>query len=155
MGSTGIWVIGTIPDEAARHLASQINESDAIEDIEDAATYLMAEHGTPFVAAARKADPAAALYNALGAAAASALPGTMGNFLLSADEVADALPKAEAALDLSAARRSEIIADTASWMTTMGDEPDFDAAALLEAPLRVLRDAAEARSGAAAFTRWY
>lgn len=40
-------------------------------------------------------------------------------------------------------------------MTAMGDAPGFDAAELIDAPLRVLRFAAETRSGAAAFSRWY
>ena len=40
-------------------------------------------------------------------------------------------------------------------MTAMGDTPDCDAAELIDAPRRVLRYAAEAGFGAAAFSRWY
>jgi hypothetical protein len=108
-----------------------------------------------FVAAARKASPAAALCYGLGAEGTAMLPGWFGDFLLSADDVITALPRAEEALRLSSTRRSEALSRITAWMTAMGDAPGFDAAELIDAPLRVLRFAAETRSGAAAFSRWY
>ncbi|MFC4911422.1 hypothetical protein [Actinomadura gamaensis] len=160
MSATGIWVIGAIPDEAARRLASQAAdatdaETDAIEDLQDAAADLMADQGSPFVAVARKANPVEALCNALGTDAMRALPGVRGNFILTADEVAAALPEVEAVLDVPPTRRAELLTRITTWMTETGDDPGFDAAELLDAPLRILREAASSFSGAAAFTRWY
>lgn len=83
------------------------------------------------------------------------LPGWFGDFLLSADDVITALPRAEEALRLSSMRRGEVLSRITSWMTAMGDAPDFNAAELVDAPLQVLRFAAETGSGAAAFSRWH
>lgn len=113
-----------------------------------------AEGSGLFVAAARKASPAAALCYGLGAEGTAMLPGWFGDFLLAADDVITALPQAEEALRLSGTRREEVLSRIASWMTVMGDAPGFDAEELVDAPLRVLRHAAETGSGAAAFSRW-
>lgn len=83
------------------------------------------------------------------------LPGRFGDFLLSADEVRAALPRAEEALLLSGTQRREVLTRITAWMTVMGDAPDFDAAELIDAPLRVLRLATETASGATAFSHWY
>ncbi|MEU9717436.1 hypothetical protein [Streptomyces sp. NPDC047976] len=127
--------------------------SDAVTAMQDASSSAMREEAGLFVATARKAAPVAALYHGLGVRGAELLPGWFGDFLLDADEVAAALPRAEQALDLSGARRSEVLARITDWMTVMGDAPDFDAAELVEGPLRVLRRAAAAKSGAGAFSR--
>lgn len=107
------------------------------------------------VATARKASSAAALCYGLGAERTAMLPGWFGDFLLSADDVITALPRAEEALRLSSMRRGEVLSRITSWMTAMGDAPDFNAAELVDAPLQVLRFAAETGSGAAAFSRWH
>ncbi|WP_351229684.1 hypothetical protein [Streptomyces sp. NPDC002133] len=216
MGSTGLWVVGVIPDEearalpdryihlmqpgdwarppgygetlawwsdggdrepffehtvdpsrpltptpAARRFADFIHDAnaatDAAEAMRDASMSLMpvTEGAGLFVAAARKASPAAALCYGLGAEGSAMLPGWFGDFLLSADEVMTALAQAEEALCLSSTRRSEALSRIAAWMTAMGDASGFDAAELIDGPLRVLRFAAETGSGAAAFSRWY
>ncbi|MFE4959855.1 hypothetical protein ACFRCW_39210 [Streptomyces sp. NPDC056653] len=108
-----------------------------------------------FVAVAHKASPAAALCYGLGAEGTAMLPGWFGDFLLSADDVITALPRAEEALSLSSTRRSEVFSRITSWIAAMGDAPGFDAAELIDAPLRALRFAAETGSGAAAFSRWH
>lgn len=107
-----------------------------------------AEGAGLFVATARKAKPAAALCYGLGAERSAMFPGWFGDFLLSAEEVRTALPRAEEALDLATTQRSEALSRITAWMTTMGDAPDFDAAELIDAPLQVLRFAAETGSGA-------
>lgn len=128
--------------------------TDAVE--EETMTLMPEEVGDGlFVATARKANPVAALYHGLGARRSAMLPGWFGNFLLSADEVRTVLPRAERALLLSGAQRSAALSRIADWMTVMGDTPDCHAAELIDAPLRVIRHAARARSGVAAFSRWY
>ncbi|MFD7946149.1 hypothetical protein [Streptomyces sp. NPDC059744] len=149
------------PTPAAQRFADFIHNAnaatEAAEAMRDASMSLMPEtEGVGlFVAAARKASPAAALCYGLGAEGTAMLPGWFGDFLLSADDVITALPRAEEALRLSSTRRSEALSRITAWMTAMGDAPGFDAAELIDAPLRVLRFAAETRSGAAAFSRWY
>ncbi len=216
MNSTGLWVVGVLPDEEARVLPDRYSHliragdwvkpsaygetlawwsnggdqepffelpldlsgplmptaaaqrfadfidcanvgSEAAEATRDASMGLMpeAEGAGLFVTTARETSPAAALCYGLGAEGAAMLPGWFGDFLLPADEVLTALPRTEEALQLSGPRRSEVISRITDWMTTMGDAPGFDAAELIDAPLRVLRFAAETRSGAAAFSRWH
>ncbi|WP_327588632.1 hypothetical protein OHA25_17510 [Nonomuraea sp. NBC_00507] len=216
MGSTGLWVVGAIPDEEARTLpdryihllqsgdrdrppdfretlawwsnggdqepffehpadphgpliptptarrfADFIDDAnaptEATEAMRDASMTLMpeAEGAGLFVATARKANPAAALCYGLGAERSTMFPGWFGDFLLSAEDVRTALPRAEEALFLSTTQRSEVLSRITAWMTAMGDAPDFDAAELIDAPLRVLQFAAETGSGATAFSRWY
>lgn len=216
MSSTGVWVVGGIPDTEARELPDRYVHlirpgdwdkppdfsqalawwlnggeeeaffersmgpsgplaptpvahrfADFIEDanvstaatdaMQDASMTMMPEAVGDglFVATARKANPVAALYYGLGAQRSAMLPGWFGNFLLSADEVRTALPRAEEALLMSDAQRSTALSRITDWMAAMGDTPDCDAAELIDAPLRVVRHAAEAGSGVAAFSRWY
>ena len=131
--------------------------SAATEAMQDAGMSFMPETEGDglFVATARKTSPAAALCYGLGAEGSAMLPGWFGDFLLSVDEVLTALPRAEEALRLTGTRRSAVLARITDWMGAMGDDPGFDAAELVDAPLRVLRFAAETRCGAAAFSRWY
>lgn len=129
--------------------------SEAVTAMQDAGSSVMptSEGAGLFVATARDAAPAAALYHGLGARGSELFPGWFGDFLLDADEVAAALPRAEEALDLSGARRGQVLSRITDWMSVMGDDPGFDAAGLIEGPLRVLRFAAATRSGAGAFSR--
>ncbi|MET9835982.1 hypothetical protein ABZ078_43425 [Streptomyces sp. NPDC006385] len=149
------------PTSFAHRFADFIEDANvstaATDAMQDASMALMpqAVGAGLFVATARKANPVAALCYGLGAQRSAMLPGWFGNFLLSADEVRAALPRAEEALLLSDAQRSTALSRIADWMTAMGDTPDCDAAELIDAPLRVMRYAAEAGSGAAAFSRWY
>ncbi|WP_236245282.1 hypothetical protein [Streptomyces sp. CC210A] len=218
MGATGAWVVGVIPDAAARELAQRYGHpvgpghgdpspevgrvlawwrngggeesyfarrtdpSDPLEPtpaayrfadlveaahassdtadtdaMRDASTALMPEAvGTGlFVATARKANPVAALYHGLGPRRSALLPGWFGHVLLSADEVRAALPRYEEALLLPDGERAAVLSRIADWMTAMGDAPDADAAELVDGPLRVVRHAAAAGSGVAAFSNWY
>ncbi|MEU1616193.1 hypothetical protein ABZ479_02700 [Streptomyces sp. NPDC005722] len=149
-------------DPAALRFAELVDSASAAEDDEPTLTlqeelmHLMPqiEGEGPFAAAACSAGPVAALVYALGPAASAQLPGRFGEFLLTHDELAAALPGAERALDLSGARREHVLARAADWMGALGD-PEFDAAELLDTPLRVLRHAARSGHGAAAFSRWY
>ncbi|MFE2094714.1 hypothetical protein ACWD4L_21980 [Streptomyces sp. NPDC002596] len=150
-----------IPTPTARRFADFFNDAnrptEATEAMRDASMTLTpeAEGAGLFVATARKAKPAAALCYGLGAERSAMFPGWFGDFLLSAEEVRTALPRAEEALDLATTQRSEVLSRITAWMTAMGDAPDFDAAELIDAPLQVLRFAAETGSGATAFSRWY
>lgn len=149
------------PTSVAYRFADFIEDANgstaATDAVQDASMALMPEvvGAGLFVATARKANPVAALYYGLGAQRSAMLPGWFGDFLLSADEVRAALPQVEGALLLSHAQRSTALSRITDWMTAMGDTPDCDAAGLINAPLRVIRHAAEAGSGVAAFSRWY
>ncbi|MFG2818648.1 hypothetical protein ACGFX4_04375 [Kitasatospora sp. NPDC048365] len=146
---------------AARRLADLVEDAnpptEAVEAMRDAGTALMPDAEGPglYLATARKANPVAALHYGLGAQRSAMLPGWFGDFLLSASEVRNALPRAEEALLFSPSERSAALTRITAWMTGMGDDTDFGAAALVDAPLRVLRHAAATGSGAAAFSRWY
>ncbi|GAA3483102.1 hypothetical protein GCM10018966_076340 [Streptomyces yanii] len=150
-----------MPMQAARRFADFFYDAnpptEAAEAMRDVSMTLTPEAGVAgsFVATARKAKPAAALCYGLGAERSAMLPGWFGDFLLSAEEVRTALPRAEEALHLASTERSEVLSRITAWMTAMGDAPDFDAAELIDAPLQVLRFAAETGFGASAFSRWY
>lgn len=105
-----------------------------------------------FSTVGHRASPVAALFYGLGAEAASLLPGRFGHFLLPAEEVPTALTKAERALARTGPGRAEVLRRIDAWMTGTENDPQFAAADLLEAPLRVLRSAAANRRGATAFT---
>ncbi|MGW4562328.1 hypothetical protein ACWEN3_07945 [Streptomyces sp. NPDC004561] len=149
------------PTPVAHRFADFIEDANvstaATDAMQDASMTLMPEAvgAGLFVATARKTNPVAALYYGLGAQRSAMLPGWFGNFLLSADEVRTALPRAEEALLMSDAQRNTALSRITDWMTAMGDTPDCDAAELTDAPVRVIRYAAEAGYGAAAFCRWY
>ncbi len=108
-----------------------------------------------FVASTRKASPVAALFYGLGALRSGLLPGAFGAFLLTHREVEEALPRVERVLRLTPEQRARVLQRIGAWMDGMGDKPDFDAAGLVEGPLRVLRHAADSGRGVAAFSRWY
>ncbi|MFB7502130.1 hypothetical protein [Streptomyces broussonetiae] len=124
--------------------------------IRDASRALMPAEGADgvFCAVVRRASPAAALHYGLGAAAAALLPGWFGDFLLTADGVRAALPDAERALGIEGERRARVLRRIGDWLTGMGDAPQFTAEDLLDGPLGVLRHAAGAGLGVAAFSRW-
>jgi hypothetical protein len=149
------------PTAAAVRFAELVHTAhdvgDAAQALQDAAMDLMprAEDAGVFVAAARKASPVAALFHGLGAQDSALLPGWFGDFLPTGDEVAAVLPRAARALGVSGTRRDEILSRVSAWTRAMGDAPVFDAAELLDGPLRVLRHAADRGLAATAFSRWY
>ncbi|MEU5875898.1 hypothetical protein [Spirillospora sp. NPDC047279] len=108
-----------------------------------------------FTSAARKASPAAALYYALGAVTTRPLPGRFGTFLLTNGDLTTYASAIDQALDLSGARRDQVLQRISTWMREMGDAPEFDAASLVDGPLHVMRQAVASGQGLAAFTRWY
>lgn len=152
----------TRPTPAALRFAALVDSTTAADDVpaltlRDELVELMPQTGGggPFAAVARKANPVAALLYALGPDVSALLPGRFGEFLLPHDEVVAALPRAERALDVSGTRRDEVLSRVAGWMSGMADDPEFDAAELLDGPLRVLRHAARSGHGAAGLCRWY
>ncbi|GAA2073287.1 hypothetical protein GCM10009801_26480 [Streptomyces albiaxialis] len=102
----------------------------------------------PFAAAARKDNPVAALFHALGPARAAALPGWAGDAVLTPAELRAALPRTEAALAFTAPERATALARAAEWPET--DDP----AGLLDGPLRVVREAAASGHGLFAARLW-
>lgn len=152
---------GPVPTAAAFRFSAFVENSrisfDAVERMKDAVMDVFPQEigEDLFCATARKADPSAALAYGLGPAATLQLPGWFGDFLLSSEEAAAALPKAEKVLDLTGERRAAAVSRMREWMTVMVDDPGHDVEELLEGPLRVLRSAARTGNGVAGQTRWY
>ncbi|WP_328861417.1 hypothetical protein [Streptomyces sp. NBC_00306] len=150
-----------LPTPAAHRFAAFARSggpsSPAVAAMKEASMDLLrdAEGDAAFAAAARKGDPAVALYYGLGAEAAARLPGWFGDFLLTAAEVRAVLPHAESVLAVNGPRRAEILGRIDVWMSAMSDEPGFDAGTLLDGPLRVLRYAAEHGAGAVGVSETY
>jgi hypothetical protein len=151
------WERDTDAADRLNNLVEGLPEAESAEEAWDECLALMTdkvEHGV-YVASARKAAPIAALSYALGAARMSLLPGRFGNFLLSHDAVVANLARIEQAMHLTEAEQEQAVQRIHTWMDEMGDAPNFNAEDLLDGPLRVLRSAASADTGAAAFSRWY
>ena len=109
-----------------------------------------------FVTSIRKGDPAATLYYGVGFDASHALPGRSGCFLLTAEEVTTSAPTAAAVLTMGAERRARAVARMRAWLEVAGDAPaDFDVAALIDEPLRILQRAKEHGRGAIGLMQWY
>ncbi|MER5471043.1 hypothetical protein [Streptomyces sp. NPDC002685] len=127
----------------------------SVEAMKDASLSLMprAVGMGRFAATGRSANPVAALHYALGYESAAKLPGWFGDFLLPAEAVVAALPGVEEALRPTGTRRAEVLSRISDWMAVMGGDRAFDAAELLDGPLRVFQHAADTRSGASAFSR--
>ncbi|MGW3246347.1 hypothetical protein [Streptomyces sp. NPDC001070] len=117
-------MVGTVSDDEARALPGRCpphgggRRRQPAEALQDAAVDLMpqAQDAGVFVAAARKAIPAAALFHGLGARNSALLPGWFDDFLLVGAEVAAALPRAARALDASGPRRDEAISRVTTWV---------------------------------------
>jgi hypothetical protein len=105
------------------------------------------------VTAARKGAPAAALYQALGAADGARMPGFLGDFLIAADEIAVVLPEVERIL--GGARRADVVERAGRWLQYAADDAASDAPEIVDGLLRVLRRAAEQGMGAAAVSMTY
>ncbi|MEU1664394.1 hypothetical protein ABZ547_12400 [Streptomyces sparsogenes] len=102
----------------------------------------------PFVESVRKENPVAALFHGLGPERAERLPGWAGDAVVTAGEVRRLLPAVEAALAVAGAERERALARIDDW------PGDKDAAALLDGPLRVWRETAEAGLGLLASRVW-
>ncbi|MEU4150520.1 hypothetical protein [Streptomyces sp. NPDC026659] len=153
----GSWVAGEDAFRLSAFFDGCQDDSDPVEALGDAVMDAFPPQGEEglFAAVARKASPFSALAYALGPDAMLRLPGWFGDFLLSAEEVRARLPAAEEALALTGTRRRDVAERIHRWMTGLGDDPDHDAEALLDGPLRVLRHAARTGQGAAGLVRRY
>lgn len=100
----------------------------------------------------RKTVPAAAFYAALGVADAARMPGLLGEFLLTADEVSAALPEIERIL--AGVRREELIERMSRWLGDSAD-PTAMAAETVDGVVRVFSRAAEQRRGVAAGSAFF
>jgi hypothetical protein len=149
------------PTAAAYRLAELVHDAMPDHDGADAlwndCTHLLDGDSdeAAFIAAARKASPAAALIYGLGPADSGLLPGRFGNFLLANGEVMDILPTMEPALHPTRHRRSQVLERIATWTSNLGDDPDFEAQELVDRPLRCLHSAASNGLGLIALTHWY
>ncbi|MGO4423862.1 hypothetical protein AB4Z54_35550, partial [Streptomyces sp. MCAF7] len=94
-------------------------------------------------------NPVAALFHGLGPERAALLPGWAGDAVFPVDEVRRRLPAAEAALAVSGAERERALARIDDW------PGEKEAEALLDGPLRVWRETAEAGLGLLASRIWH
>ncbi|WP_157875031.1 hypothetical protein [Streptomyces resistomycificus] len=104
----------------------------------------------PFFAGARKDNPVAALFHAVGPQRARALPGWAGDALLTSAEVSRSLPAVERALDLAGAEREQVLARIEDWLAD-GEDP----AALLDGLLRVWQQTEAAGLGLFSSRIWH
>ena len=95
----------------------------------------------------RKAAPAAAFYNALGVGPAARMPGCLGEFLITAEEAAAALPEVEQIL--ADTRREELIERVGRWL---GEGEMDDPVEIVDGVLRVFREAVARGLGIAALS---
>lgn len=98
----------------------------------------------------RKGAPAGAFYDALGMADAARMPGSFGNFLLTADEAAAVLPEVERIV--AGDRHAVLVERTSRWM---GEARPSTPQKTVDGVLRVFRAAAERGSGIAAVSAWF
>jgi hypothetical protein len=96
----------------------------------------------------RRGTPAAAFYYALGAAGAARMPSCLGDFLITADEVAAAVPEVERIL--AGARHEELVERVGRWLDLAGDGSEPEARETVDGVLRVFHEAAARRLGVAA-----
>ncbi|GAA2126610.1 hypothetical protein GCM10009759_79100 [Kitasatospora saccharophila] len=102
-----------------------------------------------WVCGLRKAFPFHALAFALGPDGVERLPGWAGEFVWDAGRVRERLPAVEAVLGVTGAAREAAFGRAARWLAWYGDGGGAaEVAELFEAPLRVLRAAADAGEGA-------
>lgn len=93
---------------------------------------------------ARKAAPAAAFYYALGAVDAARMPGSFGDFLVTADEAAAVLPRIEPII--AGERHESLVEMVGLWLDVI--EPE--ARETVDGVLRVFREAVDRGLGVAA-----
>ncbi|MDA2808558.1 hypothetical protein [Nocardiopsis suaedae] len=160
MSWTGVWAVGAVPWAEAEGIAEAFSQAAAAGG-DDALSHrvldLMAPvaGAEPFVATARKADPAAALLHALGADGPNVLPGVGGNFILSPDEVGGAVTALAAVAEGDDEEVRRVRAEAAAWMDEAGDEPGFRPGDLLTGPLAAMRTALGRKSAVAGVSQRY
>ncbi|UNO42679.1 hypothetical protein [Streptomyces sp. MST-110588] len=93
------------------------------------------EQVRPFAAVHSKEYPVAALFHALGSRRAALIPGWLGTFLLSAEQVRESLPRIEAAFSFSDEERA--LAEEQIWL-----DEDPGQEGVLDGPPRCWRQAA-------------
>lgn len=108
----------------------------------------------PVCVIVRKGSPVAALFHGIGPARARLLPGWLGNFLLTPDEVRDLEPQLKEALAMPAEEHAQVVQRVRDWLNAMGDSGDKDADLLVSGPLRTWRAAVEAGAGLCASQTW-
>lgn len=108
----------------------------------------------PVCVVVRKGSPVAALFHGIGPARARLLPGWLGNFLLTPDEVRSLEPQIKDALSMPADEHARVVQRIRDWLNTMGDSGDKEADQLVSDPLRTWRAAVEAGAGLCASQTW-
>lgn len=81
----------------------------------------------------RKLSPYACLMYGLGPLRVDRLPGTLGNVLLTPQELVAALPVLRSAVPADPEGRAEVLARMSTWIAEVGDCADTDPADLLDA----------------------
>ncbi|WP_143675840.1 hypothetical protein [Streptomyces milbemycinicus] len=155
-GAVPVWREDGYTTEAALHLYNMVDDSafDAMDTtgklhIMNWWDRLDTDPVEPFFESVRKDNPVAALFHGLGPERAAMLPGWAGDAVFPADEVRRRLPAAEAALAVSGAERERALARIDDW------PGEKEAEALLDGPLRVWRETAEAGLGLLASRIWH
>ena len=97
---------------------------------------------------ARKGAAAAAFYQALGAAQAVRMPGYLGDFLITTDQAAAALPELERLL--AGARREGLVERVGRWLDHAANGSASEASEIVDGVLRVFREAVAQGLGVAA-----
>ncbi|MDX3230088.1 hypothetical protein [Streptomyces sp. ME19-01-6] len=155
-GAVPVWREDGYNTEEALHLYTMVNDSafDAMDT--SGKLHVMnwwdridSDAVQPFVESVRKDNPVASLFHGLGPERAGMLPGWAGDAVFSAEEVRRRLPAAEAALAVSGAERERAVARIDDW------PGEKEAEALLDGPLRVWRETAEAGLGLLASRIWH
>lgn len=125
MGWTGVWAVGAVPwTRAAEGDGEAPPGPGAPGDRAEALLDLMGSDAAataPFVATARKADPAAALASALG----GVLPGSGGDFVATPAEVPGIMAALTAVASPGTEERDRLCEEAGAWMKAHGDEPAF------------------------------
>ncbi|ASU85033.1 hypothetical protein CDO52_21545 [Nocardiopsis gilva YIM 90087] len=147
----------SVPTPAAHRFAELVAAARLPDHTRDTAVDALgaAAEEERFTVTAREMDPAAALCHGLGPSGTAQLPGRFGEFALRPEAVGDALELAEEVLGATGDQRARVLEKVTEWASGMGDEPDLDAAELLDAPLRILHRAAALGVGAAGVTVEY
>ena len=154
-GAVPVWGADGYHTEAARHLFDMVNDS-AFEALDRSCELHVMEWWErfdpdiePYIGAARKDNPVAALFHGLGPARAAALPGWAGDAVLTSAEVRRLLPAVEGALAVTGAERTRVLARIDDWKF------DEEHEELLDGPLRAWRNAAGAGAGLLSARIWF
>ncbi|MDA2811053.1 hypothetical protein O4J56_10435 [Nocardiopsis sp. RSe5-2] len=142
MSWTGVWAVGAVPwvrvaeyaGDGSPASGAPVDRAEALLDLMGSDTAATA----PFVATARKADPAAAMVPAL----ADILPGFGGDFVVSPAEVPGIVAALRAVASPGSEERERLCAEAGAWMRAHGDEPDFRPEEVVDGLIAVMEAAA-------------